>query len=328
MKNETEFKHFYETTLSGELKELEIKRLKIAGKIRTLLIFELIIFIAVLVYVIWFRPDKTSSVSGPDLTGIFLIIGSLVILGIIFVLASNGLSRSFRKMYKENIIAQLVGRISKDLAYFRNDKIEYNEFKASRIYNMNIARYKGRDLVTGKLNDISYRFSWLEVHGRTMPDQKKKSEIFRIFQGVFFVADFQKQFITHVLIYPDIAKGLRFGSLARFLQKVVMAERIEMNDPEFDNKFAVYGEDEENVRKLLSAAFRQWMIDFRNRTNSQIFLSFTGTKINIAVYLRKNLFEPGIFRKVTDYDAVYKNFQYIMLFANLLEDMGRKVKTE
>ncbi len=105
-----------------------------------------------------------------------------------------------------------------------------------------------------------------------------------------------------------------------------MGERIEMNDPEFDKEFAVYAEDEENARKLLSAAFRQWMIDFRTRTNSQIFLSFTATKMNIAVYLRKNLFEPGIFRKVTDYDTVYESFQYIMLFANLLEDMGRKVK--
>jgi len=326
MKTEAEFKHFYETKLSGELKELEIKRLKVAGKVRTILILELIIFIIMLVYVIWFRPDKSSSATWQELTGILLIIGSFVILGIIFVLASAGFSGTFRKKYKENIIAKLVGQISKDLAYFREDKVEFNEFKASRIYDMDIARYKGRDLVTGKLSDISYRFSWLEVYGKTKPDHKSKTEISKIFKGIFFVADFQKPFITQALIYPNTGKGFRFAALMEFLQDTIIGKRIEMNDPGFEKEFAVYGEDRENVIKLISPGFRQWMIDFRARTKSQLFLSFNGSKMSIAVYLKKRLFEPAIFRKVTNYDAVYESFQYIMLFANLLEDMRRKAQ--
>jgi len=97
-----------------------------------------------------------------------------------------------------------------------------------------------------------------------------------------------------------------------------------MSDPGFEKEFAVYSEDEENVMKLLSPGLRQWIVDFRARTKSLLFLSFSGSKMNIAVYLKKNLFEPAIFRKVTDYNTVYKSFQYIMLFANLLGDMGKK----
>ncbi|KPK85911.1 MAG: hypothetical protein AMS27_06230 [Bacteroides sp. SM23_62_1] len=324
MKTEAEFKHFYETQLMSELKEIEIKRLNAATRIRTLLIFELIILIVILVYVFWFRTEDPSSMPGPDLINVFWIMGSLVILGFIFVLASAGFSRSFRKMYKKNIIGKLVGRVSKDLAYFRDDKVEFNEFKASRLYNMDIASYKGRDLVTGKLSDISYRFSWLQVYGRTMPDQKMKSGTFRIFRGVFFVADFQKQFITQATVYPNIGRNYRFDVIMKFLQDTIMGRRIEMNDPEFDKEFAVYSEDEENIKKLLSPGLRQWIVDFKARTKSMLSLSFSGSKMFIAVNLRKNLFEPAIFRKVTDYDTVYENFQYIMLFGNLLEDMGKK----
>jgi hypothetical protein len=68
----------------------------------------------------------------------------------------------------------------------------------------------------------------------------------------------------------------------------------------------------------------RWILDLKVKTGSKVYLSFTGSKMNIAVSLRKNLFEARIFKKVTDYNFILENFQYLVLFNGLLEDLGRK----
>jgi len=322
---ESDFKQFYEISLQSDLKELEIRRLTVANRVRTLLIFELIIFIVIMIYAIWFRPEKETPMPGPDLGIIFWIIGSLVILGVIFVFITARISKKFRKLYKQNIIGKLITQISEDLTYFPEDKIEFNEFKNSRIYNQNIATYKGRDLVTGNLGKMNFRFSWLEVYARTMPDHRKKSQYHLLFRGIFFIADFRKTFSADAVIFPNVSKKFGLGLIGRLLQEAHLGSVVILDDPQFEKEYSVHSEQSENAKKLVTPGLRQWLIDFREKTKSQVFLSFTDTKMNMGVFLKRQLFEPPIFKKVDNYDYILENFRYLMLFHGLIEDMGKSI---
>jgi len=46
--------------------------------------------------------------------------------------------------------------------------------------------------------------------------------------------------------------------------------------------------------------------------------------MNIAVSLKKQLFEPPLFKKVTDYNFIFENFQYLMVFNGLLEEISNR----
>lgn len=334
MKTEAEFQKFFQTRLLGDLQELEIKRLNVTGKIRILLFFELIVFIGIIIYVFWFRPEKTGTMPEPDFGKIFWIIFSLVMLGIIFVIATNTFSKKFRRGFKEIVIRKIISQISNDITYFPDDKIEVNEFKNSGIFNVNISNYWGRDLIASKIGDISYRFSWLKVDSRKygstsyrstrIGTRSTKSETYQVFQGIFFVADFGTKFQTDAIVWPNFSKKFKLGAIGEFFQDAMLGKRLELKDPVFEKEFAVFGGDFEVVKQILTPGLRQWIMDFRSRTKSILFLSFKGPKMNIAVSLIKQLFEPAIFRKVTDYNFIFENFQYLMLFNGLLEELSKR----
>ena len=324
MKTEADFKNYYDQTLVPELKELEIKRLRIANRARTLIIIELIIYIAIIIYTLFFRSEQQDS-AGPDFGLIFLIAGSLIVLLIIFGFAMVGFSKGFRALYKKNIISKLVNQISDELEYFPNDNLQVHDFKASKIFRGDIARYQGRDLVTGTLKGIPFRFSWLNVYTRTMPGDHSKSSMHKLFAGIFYIADFKQAFKADVVVFPNMANVIPMGTLSKLIQDAIMGKRIDMGDEEFRKDYAVYSEEPEKVKEMITPGLMQWILDFKKTTNSRVFVSFAANKLNIGVYMKRNLFEPPLFRKTENYEYIWQNFSYLVLFTGLVEEMARRV---
>ncbi|MBL7110337.1 MAG: DUF3137 domain-containing protein [Bacteroidales bacterium] len=324
MKTESDFKTYYDQTLVPDLKELEIKRLRIANRARTLIIVELIIFIAIIIYSLFFRPERPNS-PGPDFGLIFLIAGSLIVLLIIFGFALVGFYKGFRVLYKKNIISKLVNQISDELDYSPNDNIQVHDFKASRIFKGEIARYQGRDLVTGTLKGIPFRFSWLNVYMRTIPDERSKSSMHKLFAGIFYIADFKRAFKADAVVFPNLSKVLRIGTLARLIQDALMGKRIDLGDEEFRKEYAVYSEEPDKAQGMITPGLMQWILDFKKITNGRVFVSFAANKLYIGVYMKRNLFEPPLFRKTENYDFVWRNFRYLLLFSGLVEDMAKRI---
>ena len=58
MKTEADFKNYYDQVLTPDLRELEIKRLRLANRARTLIIFELVVYIAIIIYALFLRPEQ------------------------------------------------------------------------------------------------------------------------------------------------------------------------------------------------------------------------------------------------------------------------------
>jgi len=338
MKTETEFERFFQTELLGDLHELENKRLKIVGKVKIFLFFEFIIFIGLILFLFWLQPLRTGTKPEFDPFKIFWIFFILIILGIIFIIAVTKFFAKFKIDFKEIVIRKIIGNISKDIIYSPKDKIELNEFKSSGIfktYNADIAGYLGRDLISSKIGDISYRFSWLTVSSKKYETSSYTSTKFHttrstktvtspLFNGIFFVADFGTSFQTNALIWPNMSKKLKLGGLVDFLQNKSLGNRINLEDTVFEQEYAVYGEDIEAIKKIISPGLRQWIMDFRVKTGSQLYLSFTGPKMNLAVSLKKNFLEPPVFKKINDYNFIFENYQYLLLFNGLLEDLSKK----
>jgi hypothetical protein len=324
MKTETDFKNYYERTLVAELKELEIKRLRIVNRVRMLIIVELIVYVAIIAYAFFFRPEQPD-ISGPDFGLIFLVAGSLIVLLIIFGFAKTGFSKKFRSLYKKNIISRLVDQVSDELEYFPDDKIQEHDFKASRIFRGNIARYQGRDLVTGTLKGIPFRFSWLNVYTKHMHEEQSKSSMHKLFAGIFYIADFKQSFKADVVVFPNLAKILRVGALARLIQDAILGKRFDIGDEEFRKDYAVYSEEPGKAKEMITAGLMQWILDFKKTTDSQVFVSFAANKLNIGVYMKRNLFEPPLFKKTENYGFLWQNFRYLLLFTGLVEDMARRI---
>ena len=309
MRTLDELNNFYDTVLYPELSELEEHRIKAKNKIITAgcIVIPLAIIIMMLL-------SKAGSGNGLVLVG---IVAFFIMVGIY-----HFATRQYVKTFKTGVIEKLVKFIDKNLSYSRTNHISQSAFSASKIFNHHVDRFRGDDYVKGKIGQTAMEFS--EIHAKYITrDSKGRSQEHTIFKGLFFIADFNKQFKGKTIVVPDTAEKL-FGQLGTMLQSMnkFRGQLIKLEDPEFEKMFAVYGDDQIEARYILSTSLMKRIVDFRKSSNKKIHISFVGSKINIAVSYVKDLFEPRVFRTMLDFTPIKGYFQDLKMAVRIVDELN------
>lgn len=309
MKTIDEFQSFYDSGLTGVLNELEHERKKIVG----FLPFVLLGIGGIVAAAIGFAFD----ISTPILV---IIIIACLALTIVFIVKMVSRRRSLRANYKEKVIREIIQFLSDDLTYTPAAFISQGEFQQSKIFLNSINRYRGDDLVTGKLDKTSIQFSELHAEYYTT-NSKGQRQYHTIFKGIFFSADFNKHFIGETVVLTDVAERL-FGKFGSLLQKMNISrpELIKLEDPEFEKAFAVYGTDQVEARYILTPAMMSRIMEFKKKTGT-VNMSFLHSKVYIAINVSKDLFEPSFFKSMLNFELVKEYFNYLVLCVEIVEDL-------
>lgn len=205
---------------------------------------------------------------------------------------------AYRDGFKRSVVDHLVAHRYPDATFEPYQGIGIDEFRACRLFRQAIDRYAAEDLIVGRLGATDLRIS--EVHAQyktTTTDAKGRTRTrwHTIFRGVFCVADFHKHFHGTTLVVPDGAEGF-LGDFGRRLQSLGRAfsdaKLVELEDPEFEHAFAVYGTDQVEARYILSTSLMRRLLDFRRRMGASVHLAFVDERVFVAVASTKNHFEP------------------------------------
>lgn len=310
MRTLEDLRDFYNTTLLAELKVLERQRRNVIRKFQYVGIV-LLCIAAVVVLLLWHSLARQ-----PMLIFIPIVI-CVVISGVICKFISRGYVTEFKAV----IIQRIIHFINKDLNYSQQDYIPKSTFVLSKIFNTKPNRYKGDDLVSGRIGATRIRFS--EVHAEHESGSGKNRRRYTIFKGLFFIGDFNKDFAGQTVVLPDTAEKL-FGRIGQTLQSlnIFRGKLIKLEDPEFERAFAVYGDDQIEARYILSTSLMKRIVDFKKETNRKIFLSFIGSMVFVAVSYTKNLFEPRILRTLLDFEPIREYFEDLQLALGIVDDLS------
>lgn len=314
MKTLEELKEFYTNDLSADLKLMEAERQKVLQNA--------MIAIGVVVLLGLIVTGVLVSQGAPPLIFIFVLIGCLIIGGIAFAFIGKGYKREF----KQRIIPKIVKFVEPGLSYHPQDKIDEHTFKGSKLFTEGIDRYTGEDLVRGRVDKTDIVFS--EVHAEyktTSRDSKGNSQTHwhTIFKGLFFIADFNKHFQGQTLVLPDSAEKL-FGGFGKILQSwnIGRPDLVKLEDPEFEREFVVYGNDQIESRYILSTSLMQRILNFKNKTGTKIYLSFTGSKVYVAVPVNRNMFEPKYFSSMKDFEPIQNYYQDLTFAVSIVDELN------
>lgn len=302
MRSLEELKSYYRTILFPELKALEEERKKALNKI--ILSAAVIIPLAALLAYALKHPF-------PVMLGIMGIIG-----------ANWFFTREYVANFKTGIIEKIVTCVDEDLKYSKNSYIPRSTFSKSKIFKHGIDRYRGDDYVCGKLGQTQVEFS--EIHAQYVTrDSKGNRHYNTIFKGLFFVADFNKEFKGTTVVLPDVAEKM-FGGLGAVFQSwnKGRGQLIKLEDPEFEKMFVVYGEDQIESRYILSTSLMRRIVDFKKKNKREIYLSFVGSHIFIAIPYRRNLFEPRIFRTLLSFVPIQQYFEDLQVAVDIVGDLN------
>ena len=229
--------------------------------------------------------------------------------------------RDFELEFKEKIISKIITNINSTLTYSAQSYLKKAHFHDSKIFRYTADRYYGDDYISGVIDKTSFEMS--EIHASYHHRGYRSGGYIVMFQGLFFVADFNKNFKGETFVFPDLAEK-KMGMFGSWLQSKnqYRPELIKLEDPEFEEKFVVYGTDQVESRYVLSPALMKRMTDFVNKRGQKVFFSFRNSQIYIGVTYKKRLFKPTLFKSFLDTGVIEEYYEDLLFAVDMIEDLN------
>ncbi len=309
MKSLEELRQFYNSVLMPDLQALEKQRRSV---------FNNIIYTAAGAFGVAFVIILITAANAPALPCfIFPIFGAVAVTA----LAGWFYSKGYKSDFKMAIIERIVKFLDSGLDYDPHGYISKSEFVNSKIFHTKPNRYKGDDLVWGKLGHTQLKFS--ELNARHESGSGKNRRVRTVFKGLFFIGDFNKHFHGRTVVLPDTSEKL-FGRLGQKFQEwnIARDDLVKLEDPDFEREFVVYSTDQIEARYILSTSLMRRILDFKHKAGKKIHLSFVGSRVHVAVSYTRDLFEPRIFRTLLDFGPIREYFQDLSSAVGIVEDLN------
>lgn len=264
----------------------------------------------------------------PDETGAYFIPVGLGLFG--GAISLHYCTASYKSRFKECIVRPIIESYLPGMRYEPTRAIDRSQYDESRLFLKGVDRYKGEDYVCGQKEQTPFEFSELHTEYKTTTHNSKggtRTTWHTIFKGIFFIADFNKDFNGRTFVLPDTMESM-LGKFGQKLQSMNFSrpELIKLEDPEFEKTFCVYGEDQIESRYILSPSLMRRILDYKNKFGNQIFLSFYRSKVAIALSSGKNRFEPRIFSPVTDPSLVAEYLADLNLLVGIIDDLNLNLR--
>ncbi|MDD3626120.1 MAG: DUF3137 domain-containing protein [bacterium] len=303
---------YYNTTLLPDLRVMENERKNIANKVLILNIVGGIVmfFCLILFFVIYF----------------FVLI--LVIPAIIgWIVLYQKFTKSYVSQFKTKVIFRVIKFIDENLEYNPASCIGSDTYYASKLFQHGVDRYNGDDLVYGFIEKTRIMFSELHTEYKTQHTDSKghtHTQYHTIFRGIFFVADFNKNFSGQTIVLPDTAQKMFGGWLGNILQSwnFTRDQLIKLEDPEFERLFVVYGTDQIEARYILSTSLMRRIVEFKKKTRKDIRLSFISNHVFVAISNNKNMFEPRLFKTLLDFNVIREYYEDLIEAVSVVEELN------
>jgi hypothetical protein len=291
VKSVSQLTDFYYQELPPSLKKLERTRQELASRLKLYGFMGLVLFAIIILWI-----SKNFGLT--HIFSILTLIGSLALANLIY----RSMTKEYAVDFKTKIIAPLIKAIDPHLEYNPDFMISQHLFERSKLFTQSIDRYSGNDYVKGSIDGVPLEFSDIHAENRTK-NQKGKNEWRTLFRGLFLVAEFNKHFKSTTIVLPDLAEKTFGNLIGGWLQSMntVRDPVIQLDDPEFEKKFVVYGNDPIEARYILTHSMMKRIVDFQKKITHPLFVSFRHNHIHVAIATGKDLFEPAIFTSLLDY---------------------------
>lgn len=280
MPDEKDFTAFYKNELSALLVPLETERKKIKQ-------YGVTGFIFLGISIVCFIVAVSSHTTAAAIPAFIAFVPALIFL-VLFGTRKNKFTRKF----KEQIVSRIIAFINPSLRYSPGQCISEADYKNSGLYLTSPDRYAGDDYVEGTHDKTFFCFS--ELHTEEKISSGKETHWETIFKGMFIMADFNKNFSGRTYVWSEKKPQLNFLNKL-FTSFASGLEKVKLESPEFEKRFIVYSNDQVEARYILTPSFMERAVRLQQMTSAESSMSFVHTRINLAIPMKKELFEPSVF---------------------------------
>lgn len=206
-------------------------------------------------------------------------------------------ARAFKEEFKENYVSSALAKIFDNLNYKPDGGIDESLLAPLNMIDLG-DKYDSNDYISGTykgINVITADVHIEEEKESTDSDGNRETYYVTLFKGRWMIFDFNKKFIRNCQVIQkgfDSSKTNRFGK-----DKYV---RVEFEDIEFNKKFKVFAQNEEEAFYILTPALIQRIKDLSSKLKGKLMLCFFDNKLHVGLDNDSDSFEPNFRVKVTE----------------------------
>ncbi|MGM0582327.1 MAG: DUF3137 domain-containing protein [Bacteroidota bacterium] len=311
MEKRKSFNKIYESDLLPEIERLDENRKYYKKKVLTFLVVPHVVLF-ILIYLL-----EKFLFTSEDSNYLKFYFFAWVLIYFIYRFIFKKYKNKFALEFKEKVIRRIIRSIDESLYYNPLAEFPKSQFLKSEIYN-NTILYYGEDMVRGKIEQTPICFSEVQAKNRD-----NKGKLTTTFKGIFFEADFNKDFNNKTFVLTDKLER-SFGHIGKMLQSLNSNRPplVKLENPEFEKYFAVYSQDQVEARYILSTSLMERLTKFVENRKSPVALSFVDNSIFIAISEPKNLFEPTIMNSNRNKEMIKGYFNILELVIGIVEDLN------
>ena len=235
----------------------------------------------------------------------------------------------FKQSFKEKVVGELAKQIDPSVTYAPKGGWHYTFLHDIGLINTRPNQGKSEDFFKGRIGETDIAFCEQKAEKKTTRTDSKgrtTTHIEKLFSGLVLEADFHKSFQGETIILPDWAENSGWTWLAKKFQANSRDGNkiVQLENPEFEKLFAVYGSDQVEARYILSPAMMTRMVALYKKLSSsskcKIFVAFKAEKMYLAIDWNNNFFEYDFSKSVEE--EVRETFDELKLCTGIVEDLN------
>jgi len=298
-----DFDKFFELELSQEIQNIDKLRKVLWNKVFYYSFSVYTLACGFFILILYFFRSSTIT---------FLLAAIFIIASAIFVYFYYTFQQNlFCKIFKEKVIRKMIASLDERLDYHPFRSVDRFDLHFSQIFSHRVSIYEIEDLIKGTINKTKIKFF-------EMPSMNL----------VFFVIDFNKNFKYNTIVVPYRNKNIANKAFKGFLLRPYSdIKLVNMDHPEFEKLFKVYGEDNIEALYILTPSLMERIIKLKQKFNNDICLSFRDSRLYVAISNDLNLFEaPHLWGNPDFLNLVKSYHNYLHNCLEIVNDLNLNVR--
>lgn len=269
---------------------LEKERKIIEKKLKGCKLF--IIAVSFLIFIFFLRISENNVVISFFTTFTFYLF--------LYFICYAKITKKFKKDFKNQVMPNLIKEIDENLFYKPESYITFDEFNSPKLYDYP-QDYTGNDFIYGNIDGIDIKFS--DIYATRKIENDGKTDIETIFKGIFFLAEFNKNFTSKTYVISNLMHCCSFD----------IGDRAYMDNAEFQKEFKTYTNDQINARYILSPNLMEKILKIKELFKVPINLCFMDNKIYIYIEFNSDQFEANPFVSLIGSNSIVEKYKKEML---------------
>lgn len=246
-----------------------------------------------------------------------IFLGFILYVMVIFIVFNAFRNQKYVFYYKKNIINSLIKNYNDTFIYSPKLGVSSSIYLEGE-FEQHFDRYYSEDSINGMIQELCpFKMGEVRTQIETC-DEDGHTSYTTSFNGLFAKIEFP----TFVPCTIKIRKNAFMKTISQSvstsrIHPTSIVKRLEMDSNEFEKLYDVYSDNHIVTMQLFTSDIMQMLLDFK--TNYKIFPEITikQNSLYLRFSLKKQLFEPKLFKKVLDYNEI----QDCYIFINSIMDL-------